>query len=226
MPSQYVAQVQKTFSTHANPKKATPMKRYMLDKFDFLGIQAKQRQELQRAFMKKDTLPNPEEIPVIIKELWALPEREYQYFAMELLEKYLKNTDETIVSLFEYMIVTKSWWDTVDRIASRLVGFYFQRHTELIEPYTEKWMYYGNMWLQRTALLFQLKYKKDTDTGLLFSYIKALADSEEFFIRKAIGWILREYSKTNPVAVKQFVASASLAPLSKREALKIINNKK
>ena len=121
------------------------------------------------------------------------------------------------------MIITKSWWDTVDRIASRLVGFYFREHKELIEPYTEKWMYYGNMWLQRTALLFQLKYKKETDTDLLFGYIQALAESPEFFIQKAIGWALREYSKTAPKTVKQFVDSTLLAPLSKREALKIIN---
>ncbi len=225
MPSQYVLEVQKTFSAYANQKNATPMKRYMQDKFDFLGIQAKQRQELQRAFMQKDILPDADEIGRVIRELWALPEREYQYFAMELLEKYLKRADDTIVSLFEYMIITKSWWDTVDKIASRLVCFYFKAHKELIEPYTEKWMYYGNMWLQRTALLFQLKYKKETDTDLLFGYIQALADSQEFFIQKAIGWILREYSKTNPRAVKQFVASTSLAPLSRREALKIINKK-
>ena len=164
MSSQYVLKVKKSFSTHANPQNAVPMKQYMQDKFDFLGIQAKLRKELQRAFMKKDTLPPAKDITAVIKELWALPEREYQYFAMELLEKYLKNADETIVSLFEYMIVTRSWWDTVDKIASRLVGFYFKMHPELIETYTEKWMYYGNMWLQRTALLFQLKYKKDTDT--------------------------------------------------------------
>ena len=195
----------------------------MKDQFEFFGIQSKQRRELQREFMKKENLPALEQVEDIVKELWELPQREFQYFAMELLEKYMKKVDRDIVTLFEYMILTKSWWDTVDMIAARLVGPVFSRFDDLIVPYTEKWMYYGDMWLQRSAILFQLKYKKKTDTELLFNYIRALADSKEFFIQKAIGWTLREYSKTDPKAVVKFVQSTTLAPLSKREALKVVN---
>lgn len=223
MKSQYIKSLKKVFSDNANPKNAVPMKRYMKDQFDFFGIQSNRRRELQRPFMKKENLPYIKKIEEIIKELWTLPEREFQYFGMELLEKYVKKADKKILTLFEYMIITKSWWDTVDMIAIKLVGDFFKHHKEFIEPYTEKWMYYGDMWLQRTAILFQLKYKKDTDTDLLFNYIKALADSKEFFIQKAIGWALREYSKTDPEAVVKFVKKTSLAPLSRREALKIIN---
>ncbi len=222
MPSPYTVSVKKAFATQANPHKAAPMKQYMKNKFDYLGIQAKQRQQLQREFMKKDALPSARDVEKIIRELWVLPKREYQYFAMELLEKYLKKADEEIVALFEYMLVTKPWWDTVDRIASRLVGTYLKAHPDLIVPCTEKWMYYGNMWLQRTAILFQLKYKKETDINLLFTYSKALAESKEFFIQKAIGWALREYSKTDAEAVRHFVSGTSLAPLSHREALRLI----
>jgi len=211
------------YSSHANPENAVPMKRYMKDQFDFFGIQSNQRRELQREFMRKDLIPSLDRVEGIIKEFWALPQREFQYFAMELLEKYVKKAGKEIVPLFEYMIVTKSWWDTVDMIAARLVGPVFKKHNELIVPYTEKWMYYGNMWLQRSALLFQLKYKKETDTELLFNYIRALTGSKEFFIQKAIGWVLREYSKTDLKAVVKFVDSTFLAPLSKREALKVIN---
>ncbi|MFC1476619.1 DNA alkylation repair protein, partial [Fibrobacterota bacterium] len=185
--SNYVNKLSETFSPHANTKNAIPMKRYMKDKFEFFGIQSKLRRELQREFMKKDNLPALDQVEEIVKELWELPQREFQYFAMELLEKYVKKVDKEIVSLFEYMIVTKSWWDTVDMIAARLVGPLFSRFNELIVPYTEKWMYYGDMWLQRSAILFQLKYKKETDTELLFNYIQALSDSREFFIQKAIG---------------------------------------
>lgn len=221
--SKYISGIKKTFSSHANPKNAVPMKRYMKDQFEFFGIQSKQRRDLQKELMKKENLPSLDQIEGIIKELWALPQREFQYFGMELLEKYVHKVDKEIVTLFEYMILNKSWWDTVDMIAARLVGPVFRRYNELIVPYTEKWMYYGNMWLQRSAVLFQLKYKKDTDTELLFNYIQALADSKEFFIQKAIGWVLREYSKTDPKAVIQFVKSTQLAPLSRREALKVIN---
>ena len=101
----------------------------------------------------------------------------------------------------------------------------FTNYPELIVPFTEKWMTSGNMWLQRTAILFQLKYKSQTDTELLFKYIIALDGSKEFFINKAIGWALREYSKTNPDIVIKFVTGHKLAPLSKREALKVINKK-
>lgn len=222
MYSHYVSSVIAAFQKHMDPQKAVPMKHYMQDQFDFLGIQAKLRQEVQKPFMQKGVLPDRNSIVKTIRELWVLPQREYQYFAMELLEKYVKKSDETIVPLFEYMILTRSWWDTVDKIASHLVGGLFRRHKECIEPYTEKWMYYGTMWLQRTALLFQLRYKKETDTDLLFRYIQALASSQEFFIQKAIGWALREYSKSDPEEVRNFVNKVTLAPLSRREALRLI----
>jgi 3-methyladenine DNA glycosylase AlkD len=223
MKSPYLRSVKETFSANANLKNAFPMKKYMKDKFEFLGIKSPERRELQREFLRKNKLPDPELIDEIIKELWAMPEREYQYFGMELLEKYVKKSDVKIIRLCEYMIVTKSWWDTVDMIAQKLIGAFFKYHKEYIRHYSEKWMKSGNIWLQRTVILFQLKYKKETDTSLLFKYIKKLSGSKEFFIQKAIGWALREYSKVDPTTIIAFVDANSLAPLSRREALKIIN---
>ena len=106
-----------------------------------------------------------------------------------------------------------------------MVAPHFKRFPELIPQYTEKWMASGNFWLQRTALLFQLKYKKETDVELMFDLIKRLACEKEFFIRKAIGWVLREYSKTDSQAVIYFVENNQLSNLSKKEALKVINRK-
>lgn len=137
-----------------------------------------------------------------------------------------KKAEKERIDLYEYLIVNKSWWDTIDYSASNLVGVHFQKFPELIQPYTEKWMDSGNMWLQRTSLLFQLKYKKATDLELLTDYIHQLQGSKEFFINKAIGWILREYSKTNAAWVVDFVNSNQLAPLSHREALKWLNRKR
>ncbi len=116
---------------------------------------------------------------------------------MDLLAKKAKKAEICRVDLYEYLILTKSWWDTVDYLAARMVGTHFQKFPTITKDYTEKWMDSENMWLQRTAILFQLGYKKNTDLKLLTNYIERLLGSKEFFINKAIGWILREYSKTD-----------------------------
>jgi 3-methyladenine DNA glycosylase AlkD len=120
------------------------------------------------------------------------------------------------------MITQKSWWDTVDFIAATMVGNYFKKYPEMIKPVTDKWMVSQNMWLQRSCLLFQLKYKAEVNTDLLASFILSLSVSREFFITKAIGWSLRQYSKFDPQWVINFVSKNSLQPLSKREALRLI----
>lgn len=222
MKSAYIQNVRKVFLQHKNRENASPMKRYMKNQFEFLGIKSPERRALQREFLQKKVLPAPKDIEYVIKELWAMPEREFQYFGMELLEKYVKKSDRKIVELFEFMIVNKSWWDTVDMIAQKLVGAFFLNHRVPVEQYTEKWMKSGNIWLQRTVILFQLKYKSNTDLVLLFKNIKKLSGSKEFFIQKAIGWVLREYSKIDPQTVKAFVKENPLEPLSRREALRII----
>ena len=123
------------------------------------------------------------------------------------------------------MIVNKSWWDTVDYIAVKLVGKHFENFPELIPKHIKTWNSSGNLWLNRTAILFQLQYKKKTDINLLFDIIEKQAGSREFFIQKAIGWVLREYSKTDENAVRKFVMQTNLSSLSKREALKWLNRK-
>ena len=141
-----------------------------------------------------------------------------------MLRKFSKKLYEDFIGLFEHLIVTKSWWDSMDGIASWCVGEHFKRFPKLIKPFTEKWMKSKNMWLQRTVILFQLGYKDKTDVNLLFKNIQKLMDSKEFFIRKAIGWALREYSKTDAQAVMNFVENNEIASLSKREALKWLKN--
>ncbi len=216
----YVQALQSHFEAHRNLEKAEPMAKYMKNLFPFLGIQAPDRTKLLREFLKEHGKPKSDDIEIIVRELWSLPEREYHYIALGLLEKSIKKADESIVPLLEYMITTKSWWDTVDYLATRLVGVLFAAHPSLIDTYIPKWMASGNMWLQRISILFQLKYKDKTDPKLLFSLMEQLSRSKEFFIQKAIGWALREYAKTAPEAVLQFVETHTLAPLSKREGLK------
>ena len=226
----YLVPLKDSFFKNANATHAAGMKKYMRNQFDFIGLKAPIRRELGRQFIKEHGLPGVDSIVDIIKELWNRKEREFQFFAMDLLSKFKKKTDASAINLYEFLITNKSWWDTVDFIAASLAADHFIRFPEQIMPRTQKWMVSGHMWLQRSALLFQLKYKKATNFHLLSDYIIQLMDSEEFFIRKAIGWTLREFSKTDPGSVIDFVDTyeEQLSGLSKREALKVIerNNKK
>jgi 3-methyladenine DNA glycosylase AlkD len=135
----------------------------------------------------------------------------------ELLKQFFKEYGVPEISDIKQIIL--DLWELPER-ACWLVGNHFKCFPEFIKPYTEKWMKSGNMWLQRTVILFQLDYKEKTDVELLFKNIKKCTDSKEFFIQKAIGWALREYSKTDAATVINFVENNKLAPLSKREALK------
>jgi len=218
----YTNKIIQVFTAARNPKDAIPMKAYMKNKFEYLGIKTPERWELSKPFLTKTSLPEVEDLWQIIGELWELPEREYQYFAQGLCSKYLHEVKKEWINNYESLIIRKSWWDTVDFVAGTLIGDYFMKFPEAISPITHKWMQSGNIWLQRSCILFQLKYKKDTDTTLLTSFITPLADSKEFFIAKAIGWALREYSKTNPNWVLDFVENNPLQPLSKREAIRRI----
>lgn len=216
----YLAALLDSFETHANSQEAIGMKKYMRNQFPFLGIKKPIREEILKHFLKEKGLPSADSTPTLIRNLWQMPEREYQYLAMTLLEKSKKQRQETDLELLEELIITKSWWDTVDFIAANLIGDYFKRFPDKMIPISQKWIVSENMWLQRTAILFQLSYKKTTNESLLYEYIGQCAESKEFFIQKAIGWALRQYARTAPQSVRQFVESYPLKPLSRREALK------
>ena len=121
------------------------------------------------------------------------------------------------------MIINKSWWDTIDFLSPKILGKYFKLYPDEIEKNTQKWILSNNIWLKRSAILFQLKYKETLNIDLLNRIIIPLSNSKEFFINKAIGWILREYGKTNKEWVINFVKKNKLSNLSNREALKHIN---
>lgn len=220
----YIASIKILFDKNANIENAFSMKKYMKGKFNFYGIKSPLRKELCKPFLNKENRPPIDEIVEIIINLWNEPKRELQYFALELLIKYSKQLKAEDYSIFEIMITNKSWWDTVDLIASNLVGTHFNIFSEIKKPISEKLINSDNMWLNRTAIIFQLKYKETTHEEMLYSYILQHAGSLEFFIRKAIGWSLREYAKTNPESVMHFVKTNEnkLSGLSIREALKHI----
>lgn len=207
----------------ANTEKALAMKSYMKNQFEFLGIQTPERRKIGKHQLKQNTIQDERELKIILKELWMLPQREFQYCAIEILLYYKKFWQQEIIEVIEYLLTTKSWWDTVDFVASDIAGSYFKMFPAQIKKVTGRWNNSTNFWLQRTSLLFQKSYRKDTDRDLLADYIVHLAGSKEFFIQKAIGWVLREYAKTNPAWVKDFVNKNKLASLSQREATKHFN---
>lgn len=224
--STYAQQLEAYFRTHTNAEEAVAMAAYMRDQFPFLGIRSTERTQLLRSFVLTYGIPKDSELASAAADIWKLPEREFQYIAMVLLEKYRKKAPLHHIDVLEQYVVTTSWWDTVDLISSRLIGFHLMQYPELIPTYTERWIESDNFWLQRAALLYQLSYKKNTDVHRLFRYIEQCKEDKEFFIRKAIGWALREYSKTDEAAVRQFVANTPLSPLSTKEALKYVDRSK
>ena len=216
----YLVKLKKYYEAAANVENAFHMRAYMKDNFVFYGIRSDVRKEIFQKFIQSEGLPELEDLEQIVKDAWNLPQREYQYFAMELARRFNKKFEIDHLKMIEYMVTHKSWWDTVDHVASNLAGPYFSMYPDMIEDTIERWSSSKNMWLNRTAILFQLKYKENTDLELLFDVINKFKHSKEFFIQKAIGWSLREYSKTDPNPVKAFVKEAGLANLSEKEALK------
>ena len=219
---EYLAVLEEEFKRNANAGLALKQEAYMRHKFKLFGMATVQRRVIQSPFMHKAALPPQSELHEIVHALWTKDERDFHYFAQELALKYMKRAQRQDIALYEYMVTHQSWWDTVDLIANKLMGNYFILFPDDTEKYIDKWLHSDNIWLQRSSLLFQLKYKDKIDTSLLSTSIHHLLGSDEFFINKAIGWVLREYSRTNAPWVEDFVMKTPLSTLSAREAMRLI----
>lgn len=211
------------YAAHADPVRASGMEAYMRGRFRFFGIPTPERRRLSREALRQ-RFGTLEELDRTLRELWARDERELQYFAVELAERNAKLWEPRFLQTLRWMILTRSWWDTVDVLASHHVGGLVRRHPELL-PEMDAWIGSGELWLQRAALLHQLGYKERTDAERLFRDCARLAGERDFFLRKAVGWALRQYSYVDPHAVREFVGSHDLSPLSRTEALKAIRRR-
>lgn len=209
---------------HSDATKAPQMQAYMKTDQLFYGVQSVLRKQIFRDAIRKYPIISQEVWEKVILELWNGTHREEMYQALEVAERYNKYHDETTWNFFEKLLRSATNWDTVDWLSSNLIGqlVYKYRHFErqLVEWSTDE-----NFWVRRASLLVHLKHKEKTNTKLLLDTILKLAHEKEFFIRKAIGWVLRQYSYTDPDWVLQFVKNHEmrLSGLSKREALKAIN---
>ncbi|WP_426510970.1 DNA alkylation repair protein [Dactylosporangium sp. McL0621] len=209
------------FGAAADPGQAAPMRAYMRNRFEFLGITSVPRRELTLDVLRGTPRPGEPDLLATARACWALPEREYQYFACDYLRKHAAVLTPAAVPVLRELITTKSWWDTVDTLAANVCGPLVAAHPALVST-MDTWTAPGtDLWLVRTALLHQLRYRDRTDRARLFDYCERWSHERDCFIRKGIGWALREYAKSDPAGVREFVtAHPGLSPLSVREALK------
>ena len=218
----WLSPLQAAFKHHANAPNAAGAFAYMKGIAPFFGLMTEERRALVREHMAGHGAPVLDQLPAIARAAFACDERELHYTAVDLLRKYAKKLGPDHLPLLEELITTKSWWDTVDLLAVHVVGAILKKHPTEIAKWNRRWVTSGNMWLNRTAILFQLTWKQETNKTLLFANIERHAAHKDFFIRKAIGWALRSLAETDPAGVKAFVRSHKLAPLSEREALRKI----
>ena len=216
-----VTQVQALFDANRNAYQAPRMAAYMKNLFPFYGLQKPVRAVLQRSFIDATKSLRAEEIHLIVRQLWALPERELQYLAMDTLYANKRKWNDDTLDLFEELVVTKSWWDTVDLLASKMLGAYIRKDYKNYRTRVNGYMRSKDMWLNRTAIIHQLTYRSDIKLDILEAAILNVIHQKEFFLQKAIGWSLRQHAKTDPDYVQAFVSTHnSMSNLAKREALK------
>jgi 3-methyladenine DNA glycosylase AlkD len=218
-PENYYHLVRERFRAHGKPDVAQGQMAYMKHQFEFFGLKMPQWTVLAKAIHIEQGIPNEEELYSLIRLCFQDEHREMHYFGLETLQKVLKKQPQDCIYFLEELILTRSWWDTVDWV-NKLVGLHFKRFPELIQPTIARWMDSGNIWLQRVCMIFQLTYKEKTDEALLFDCVRKLATSKEFFLQKGAGWALRQYGKIRPEAVQAFLVKHPVSALTKREAMK------
>jgi len=218
-----IQDLEKLFKDAANPELALRQSAYMRNLFPFLGITKPQRELLEKGIFKTTNIQDLTALEKLLLKLWKQDHREFHYTALCLAQRHRKLLTPKILPTLEKMIRTNSWWDTVDTIAPNLVGHLVKTHHELTKL-MDQWIEDPYLWIRRAALLHQLRWKEMTDEETLFRYCQKTMHEKDFFIRKAIGWVLREYSKTNPRSVKKFIAKyqSNLSPLSIREGSKYL----
>jgi 3-methyladenine DNA glycosylase AlkD len=207
----------------ADPAKAPIMRAYMKSELPFLGVQAVPRRVVLRKVFADHRLESAPEWRRTVLALWRDAEyREERYAAIELSGFRYYRRWQTLYTLpmYEEMIVTGAWWDFVDDLAIHRVGTLLRAYPETMRPLMLEWASHDDLWKRRTAILCQNKFHDHTDTGLLYACIEPSLSDIDFFARKAIGWALREYAKTNPHEVVRYVNSVGITGLSRREALK------
>ncbi len=189
----------------ANPDNARAMAAYMKTDMPFFGVKRPDSYPIFKEMLRRFPVTTRREYESAVRELWAQPHREEKHMAIMLARAVPKYITPPSLRLYRKLIVEGAWWDFVDDVAAHLVGQLLLDDRERIRPVMEKWIDHPNMWLRRSALLAHLRHKGATDETVLFDHCLRRAHEAEFFIRKAIGWVLRQYARTAPQSVTEFV---------------------
>ena len=210
-----------------DPDRAEGQQRYMKSEIPFHGVRVPEVRRIARATFRDHPIDDPDAWKKTVLGIWrSATHREQRYGAIELAyaRPYRRWLRPGCLAMVEEMIVTGAWWDYVDQLAGKHMGYLLASYPADIRPVLLDWAEDDDIWRRRTSILAQLRFKADTDADLLFAVIEPSLAEKEFFLRKAIGWALREYSKTRPEVVADYVAANHhrLSPLSSREALKAI----
>lgn len=223
-PADFSQQVQALLLAHADPGRAAGMRAYMRDQFDFLGLPTPLRRSMVLPLLKAQAGQEGGALLALAEALWPLPAREYSYVAVDLLARHHKRLGMAQLDGLLTLAQRQSWWDTVDALAAVIgdVVHAASRRDPGAQVQMDVALHHPNLWVRRVAMLHQLGWRADVDERRLFEYALVLAPETDFFIRKAIGWALRDYARHAPGAVRAFLASDGvvLSPLSVREAAK------
>jgi 3-methyladenine DNA glycosylase AlkD len=213
-----------SLAARADPDKAGYMAAYMKTDMPFYGVQKPDRVPIVRRLVADFSPTDRDEYEALVLSLWRLPHREEKYLALGVARAHRPFIVPESLPLYRRLIVEGAWWDLVDEVTTKLVRALVTSYPEEVWGEVESWVSDSSLWLRRAAVLSQVGAKEQTDAARLFRFCRQLAPEKEFFIRKAIGWALREYSKTDPEAVARFVAEhrSELSPLSLREASKYL----
>jgi 3-methyladenine DNA glycosylase AlkD len=214
--------VRRELAARADPVRATAMASYMKTDMAFYGVPKAGRAEVLRLVLRRYPIATAAEYVGAVEVLWGLPHREEKYLAIDVASNHRAHITFAHVGLYRRLIVEGAWWDLVDGVAANCVGRVLLRERPQMGPVLERWIDDDDMWIRRSALIAHLRHKGDTDAEQLLRHCLARAHEKEFFIRKAIGWALREYAKTDPEAVAAFALAhrGELSGLSLREATK------
>lgn len=223
--SKLISAVRQALRDNADPAKAPPMQAYMKSEMPYLGVQTAIRREATKQVFVEHPLGSASQWQATVLWLWRKAEyREERYAAIDLAGYRVYRDYRTLVTLpmYEEMITTGAWWDYVDTIATRDVAALLEEYPGQMKRRMRSWARSGDIWKRRTSIICQLGFKERTDLKLLYDCIEPSIGEKEFFLRKAIGWALREYAKTDPDEVVRYVTTKKdvLSGLSKREALR------
>ncbi len=219
-----IAFVQRELKDRSDPRKAAVMAAYMKTSMPFYGVAKPDRDPIHREIKKRFPISNRKEYERAVLGLWRLPHREEKYFAVDVARMGRDFIVPRSLPLYRRLIEEGAWWDLVDEVAAHLVGAILLHHRDEVAPTMDRWIADDDMWIRRAAIISQLTHKDKTDHARLFRYSLAQAGEKDFFIRKAIGWALRQYAYSEPDRVRDFIIKNRnrLSPLTYREAARVL----